>query len=598
MKEVKPHETLLCAGTLHEFQPELGSAAFVSHQWASRHHPDPEMKQFKVLQAAVANLLSGACQIQADCAYEVMLGLAQIAAATKALRSQRPEKFYIWYDFFSCPQLENKTDGTVSLSTSSGVLSKAIESIPSYITRCDFFLALTPTIEGESTVINELTWASRGWCLLEKCVWDLSGRGGSCIVIKSPMHCEMNFWTAKPPGKGQFSFQEDKRRILGGFQKLIRSRLRLHLTKFDYINFRLLLNQQKYYLRDLCQNAQDSLMEASGHSDAEDQLVSAFLHKNSLPSATFRDASGWSALCYAAQHGDPAVLRALLVLRGNPNERTTKSRDLDQTSKKMPLLSICTRYEHLDAMKLLIQHRAAVNVKGIDQPPLHVACAQNSPEAIHLLCDAGADTRLRTFMGVSPVTICACTPAPEALQELLKRQGDADLSGSPLFLSAMTRGSTQTTQLLLEARADLDERWAPPMTDPFGLLCKVKAIEHRMKRMGTRLTTLAYHHYRATPLMAAIICGNFEMAAVLIDEGARLDLKNSRGKTAFDFAREMSAPDFVLDAFEGDMTKCASLASAASTSPSPRSPRSSRSMRAKPELNEEYEDEGLVSEEF
>ena len=47
--------------------------------------------------------------------------------------------------------------------------------------------------------------------------------GGSCIVIKSPMHCEMNFWTAKPPGKGQFSFQEDKRRILGGFQKLIRT---------------------------------------------------------------------------------------------------------------------------------------------------------------------------------------------------------------------------------------------------------------------------------------------------------------------------------------------------------------------------------------
>ena len=47
----------------------------------------------------------------------------------------------------------------------------------------------------------------------------------------------------------------------------------------------------------------------------------------------------------------------------------------------------------------------------------------------------------------------------------------------------------------------------------------------------TRLTTLAHHHYRATPLMAAIICGNFEMAAALMDEGALLHLKNGRGKT-------------------------------------------------------------------
>ena len=30
----------------------------------------------------------------------------------------------------------------------------------------------------------------------------------------------------------------------------------------------------------------------------------------------------------------------------------------------------------------------------------------------------------------------------------------------------------------------------------------------------------------------------------------------TRTSKAFDFAREMSAPDFVLDAFEGDMTKC------------------------------------------
>lgn len=38
--------------------------------------------------------------------------------------------------------------------------------------------------------------------------------------------------------------------------------------------------------------------------------------------------------------------------------------------------------------------------------------------------------------------------------------------------------------------------------------------------------------------MAAIICGNFDVAARLISEGADLDLKNSMGKTALDFALE------------------------------------------------------------
>lgn len=34
-----------------------------------------------------------------------------------------------------------------------------------------------------------------------------------------------------------------------------------------------------------------------------------------------------------------------------------------------------------EAMKLLIQHKAEVNVQGIDQPPLHMACALDSIQA-------------------------------------------------------------------------------------------------------------------------------------------------------------------------------------------------------------------------
>ena len=45
---LRSQETLLADGHLHEFRSCLGKAAFVSHQWTARSHPDPEMKQFKV----------------------------------------------------------------------------------------------------------------------------------------------------------------------------------------------------------------------------------------------------------------------------------------------------------------------------------------------------------------------------------------------------------------------------------------------------------------------------------------------------------------------------------------------------------------------
>lgn len=46
-------------------------------------------------------------------------------------------------------------------------------------------------------------------------------------------------------------------------------------------------------------------------------------------------------------------------------------------------------------------------------------------QAIGVLCDHGADTRHRTDMGASCVLLAACSPAPNALEEIFKRQGEA-----------------------------------------------------------------------------------------------------------------------------------------------------------------------------
>ena len=53
------HEELIGAGALTEFDESKGKAMFVSHQWVSDTHPDPECEQLRVLQHTLINLASG-----------------------------------------------------------------------------------------------------------------------------------------------------------------------------------------------------------------------------------------------------------------------------------------------------------------------------------------------------------------------------------------------------------------------------------------------------------------------------------------------------------------------------------------------------------
>ena len=76
---------------------------------------------------------------------------------------------------------------------------------------------------------------------------------------------------------------------------------------------------------------------------------------------------------------------------------------------------------------------------------------------------------------------------------------------------------------------------------------RVKAL-----RLGKRSTscTLAYNLERATPLMLAVISGEYEAASTLVAASARLELRNGRGKRALELAQELGAPRFLLELLE------------------------------------------------
>ncbi|CAE7336879.1 unnamed protein product, partial [Symbiodinium sp. KB8] len=98
---------------------------------------------------------------------------------------------------------------------------------------------------------------------------------------------------------------------------------------------------------------------------------------------------------------------------------------------------------------------------------------------------------------------------------------------------------------LIDAKADMDFRLQTPLLSPLGLLFACMGLRHRWR--ASTLSTYAYHHENATPLMCSIITSSFETAAALVAAGARTDLRNSRGCSAADLALEMGAPDFVRE---------------------------------------------------
>ena len=119
-------------------------------------------------------------------------------------------------------------------------------------------------------------------------------------------------------------------------------------------------------------------------------------------------------------------------------------------------------------------------------------------------------------------------------------------------------GSAELVERLLHLRADVDDQtftwWS--LSPAMGLVFTQKSLQHRFGKR-TLLTKIAHHGgHRATPLMLAIMTSQFEAAAALVAAGARLDLKNSWGWSAKDFAEGPPLPGFLQEAFEGRPEGC------------------------------------------
>ena len=233
MNEIIAHEELKERSMLVKFDKSLGKALFVSHQWIGLRHPDPEFKQLRVLQDALCFAKSKLQRIPVDLVTETMMPSARGLPTSEIFSTP----LFIWYDYFSCPQLEFHLRQEKPSQRSN--LANAISSIPAYVSESSFFLALCPVVENpdQSRVFTPSSWASRGWCRVERAFRDLCP-DESWIMVKSRKNLELVLGPEAsvgggPPGEGQFTVAEDRATLAPIFAEALRRKLRLLLQAQD-----------------------------------------------------------------------------------------------------------------------------------------------------------------------------------------------------------------------------------------------------------------------------------------------------------------------------------------------------------------------------
>ena len=243
----------------------------------------------RVLQDALRNVTSEMDFVPLELITEAMVPSAR-PIDTAQFQAQ---PLFIWYDYFSCPQLGRPMHE----------LANAIDSIPAYVARASFFFALCPVISSpvQSKVFTVHTWAQRAWCLVEKACQELS-LDASWILIRSPTKLEVISTQAASvggsPGEGDFTYAADREKLGPVLLRAVERRLYLYLKKQDLVGYRVLLNMQPVHLRGFDVEPLKDLIpgfEASNPDlDATSFRVGKFLFQNGFSSVGDKDSLPFS----------------------------------------------------------------------------------------------------------------------------------------------------------------------------------------------------------------------------------------------------------------------------------------------------------------
>ncbi|KFV05221.1 Ankyrin repeat and SOCS box protein 3 [Tauraco erythrolophus] len=255
--------------------------------------------------------------------------------------------------------------------------------------------------------------------------------------------------------------------------------------------------------------------EAAAHNRSEclKLLIRAAPSDDYINLKTFE---GLCALHLSARYGSLESVRVLLEAGADPNEVTTEA---------TTALFLAVENEHVDVVKLLLQHGA--NVKGPHSwsgwNSLHQASFQGCTEIMKILLEKGASEECVDDFGITPLFVAAQYGQLESLRLLISHGADINCQAkdraTPLLIAAQ-EGHTECVELLLSKGADPnlycnEEDWQLPVhaAAEMGhekILELLIPVTDRICDKGEG---------KVSPVYSAVYGGNKECLEMLLKEG-------------------------------------------------------------------------------
>lgn len=543
------HEELQAQGLLYP-RGVLSHCIFVSHQWLSLEHPDPEGEQLGVLQKCLQHICNGTISVQNDMASQ-FFGDCKILS--KEQMTQIREGF-IWLDWVSIPQIEtfqtDDPDDEISAAKrerSSRTFAYSaparrrtdqedfILSIPSFVQACQVFVVLVPPIKHKNSnqICNYSSWSMRGWCRTELwCKMMLANMDVPVLVISGEFQADFARpvnWVDCVPHEGEFSFSTDRGVVNSIFEQVLSHQL-------SWLEHEANLSLYRYFL-----SRKDTLTGTT----LQPRSMAEFLEDFGYKSLKASKKSSFSPVAAAALSGDADVLKLLLEARCS----------VDKPFKGMPEVGIVNGLTtmHIAVMqawrspqilKILLEAKANPNLSALGVPLL--ACCRTAKD-VELLVRYRADVCKRAWPLNVPVIALASgeNTQPEVIAKLLECRASPNgprVAGlgiaQPLAFVCLNASSNshavETAQLLLAARADVNQQCSAS-----GLLYGMELL-HRTYIQFIKARSLfieATAEWSTSPLGIACLFQCRPLVELFLDAKGDVNLKNSRGRTPLQLAR-------------------------------------------------------------
>eukprot|EP00397_Hematodinium_sp_SG-2012_P020206 GEMP01020804.1.p1 GENE.GEMP01020804.1~~GEMP01020804.1.p1 ORF type:complete len:636 (+),score=87.78 GEMP01020804.1:295-2202(+) len=588
MKSVEKHEVLRARGLL--VKHNLGDdepVIFVSHQWLSVNHPDPEAEQFAVLQGAIRNLLAGYV-VRSDWLHSLIATRDEVDGSWATFL----QNALVWYDYFSVPQEESNI----------GDCKLAIASIPAYVEMSTITFILAPAIyhkqlidsNGEASICDYFSWSQRGWCRMELLATHLKVNARSPLVILSerfmyfvstgfvtPLSCvaEGKFTCCHLNHQriGAAAVVCDKRVLFDVVQALIAHRLQYERRNNNLRFVRQIKSYSHIWLR--------GLREVEDIYNAHENTLDAFLTHYEFATSCVVD-EGWTPLRFASLSGNVNVATQLIEQNADveANLKSTGCGNVPMekgTTILLHVIFVCCCPEHEAILDLLVAHKADLRpAKQVDA--LTAASSSLSPLKLgaHWLLrkcrnwDVNATSVNGVVVGPSrwPLFVTLCLSADiDYVRLLLAHNADITLRSSPMSIDSFflaccvcqtsspdiaeyffrnveperEDGANNATNATGPVRFDVNRR----LTMPYWNLVIMKLV--RATNLGPwTFVDSVLRYVGSTALICAAAEGKHRICKWLLDQKADASISNMNGETALSMAQQRGFT-LVVDVLRG-----------------------------------------------